>query len=245
MKTLLQIFLPLLLTMQICFAQGVGINSTGAPADASAVLDVSSTTKGFLLPRMTSAQRLAISSPAEGLLVYQTDGTVGLYYYNGSTWKTCLSTDIHYIGESYGGGIVFWVDGTGQHGLIAAQPCYLGHEPWGLWQAVSGATADGVGAGAANTALIVSLYGEGNYAAKLCADLVSGGYDDWYLPSIYELSLLYQQRTVIGGFIPSGCWSSNEVDGEFAWRVIIGPGGISQQVSEKTRENAVCVIRSF
>lgn len=67
-----------------CFSQGVSINTTGAAADASALLDASSTTQGFLVPRITSAQRAAISNPATGLTVYQTDGTAG-YYYNGGT----------------------------------------------------------------------------------------------------------------------------------------------------------------
>jgi hypothetical protein len=66
------------------FAQGVGINGTGASADPSAMLDLSSTTKGFLPPRMTALQRAAIFSPATGLLVYQTDGVVGLYYNAGT-----------------------------------------------------------------------------------------------------------------------------------------------------------------
>jgi hypothetical protein len=61
---------------------GVGI----ATPDGSAMLDVTSTTKGFLAPRMTETQRNAISSPATGLLVYQTDGTTGFYYYDGSSW---------------------------------------------------------------------------------------------------------------------------------------------------------------
>lgn len=57
--------------------------TTGAP---SAVLDVKSNTKGFLAPRMTAAQRAAIANPVEGLLVYQTDGTRGFYFYFGSAW---------------------------------------------------------------------------------------------------------------------------------------------------------------
>ena len=60
-------------------AQGVAINESGASHDASAVLDVTSTTKGLLIPRMTATQLAAISSPATGLLVYQTDGTTGFY----------------------------------------------------------------------------------------------------------------------------------------------------------------------
>jgi hypothetical protein len=64
----------------------VGIGTT-TPA-ASAALDIASTTAGLLAPRMTAAQKTAITSPASGLLVYQTDGTAGFYYYNGSAWVT-------------------------------------------------------------------------------------------------------------------------------------------------------------
>lgn len=65
------------------FAQvGVGTSSP----DASAALEVSSTTKGFLPPRMTATQRAAIAMPATGMMVYQTDGTAGLYVYSGSAW---------------------------------------------------------------------------------------------------------------------------------------------------------------
>lgn len=64
----------------------VGINSEGASPDASAVLDLTSTAKGFLVPRMTAIQRAGISPAANGLLVYQTDGTGGFYYYNGTVW---------------------------------------------------------------------------------------------------------------------------------------------------------------
>ena len=54
--------------------------------ETSAALAVSSTTQGFLLPRMTAAQRGDIASPATGLMVYQTDATAGIYVYNGSSW---------------------------------------------------------------------------------------------------------------------------------------------------------------
>ena len=67
-------------------AQNVGINSDGTAPDASAMLDVKSTTKGLLAPRMTAAQRIGINSPATGLLVYQTDAPAGYYYYSGSAW---------------------------------------------------------------------------------------------------------------------------------------------------------------
>src|SRR4051812_33715140 len=61
-------------------------DNTYVTGQASSVLDVKSTSKGFLAPRMTAAQRVAITSPAEGLLVYQTDGIKGFYFYSASTW---------------------------------------------------------------------------------------------------------------------------------------------------------------
>ena len=74
------------LAAHTAFSQGVAINEDNSSADASAILDVKSTTKGMLAPRMTAAQRSAITSPANGLLVYQTDGATGFYYYNGAIW---------------------------------------------------------------------------------------------------------------------------------------------------------------
>ncbi|MBE0644180.1 MAG: tail fiber domain-containing protein [Bacteroidetes bacterium] len=65
-------------------AQGVAVNAMSADPDASAMLDVSSTTKGVLFPRMTAAERSTIPSPAHSLVVYQTDGSAGFYFNAGS-----------------------------------------------------------------------------------------------------------------------------------------------------------------
>lgn len=70
----------------------IGEKSTAA---ASSVLDIRSTTKGLLTPRMTTAQRTAISSPATGLIVYDTD-TLTVWQYNGSNWVE--------VGSGGGGG---------------------------------------------------------------------------------------------------------------------------------------------
>ncbi|WP_439581371.1 hypothetical protein [Dyadobacter bucti] len=80
----LGVFLTLLLTGSTIFAQvGVG---TITP-NQSAQLDVTSTNKGFLPPRLTLAQRGTIPSPVAGLLIYQTDNTPGFYYFDGDSWQ--------------------------------------------------------------------------------------------------------------------------------------------------------------
>ena len=85
-KRLLLVFLISFIAITGIFAQGVSVNTTGDDADASAMLDVASTTSGMLIPRMLETERTAIASPAEGLMVYQTDGTEGFYYYDGANW---------------------------------------------------------------------------------------------------------------------------------------------------------------
>lgn len=80
-------------------AQSVGINSTGNAPDASAMLDVSSTNSGMLIPRMTLAQRDAITSPATGLMIYQTDNTPGFYYYNGASWAAVSGSSSQGLAE--------------------------------------------------------------------------------------------------------------------------------------------------
>lgn len=90
-------------------AQGVAINNDNSNPDASAMLDVKSTTKGVLIPRMTQVQRNAITSPAPGLMIYQTDAGPGFYYNAGTApipawsilggnagqWQT-IGSDIYY-----------------------------------------------------------------------------------------------------------------------------------------------------
>jgi hypothetical protein len=87
MKKFTKLFLAASLLTVFAFsvhAQSVGINADGSAPNGSAMLDVSSTTKGLLAPRLTAVQKAAIASPATGLLIYQTDGTAG-YYYNSGT----------------------------------------------------------------------------------------------------------------------------------------------------------------
>lgn len=69
----------------LSYSQNVGVG-TNSP-HASAALEVKDSTRGILIPRMTATQRTSIASPAEGLMVYQTDGSKGFWYYDGTIWK--------------------------------------------------------------------------------------------------------------------------------------------------------------
>jgi hypothetical protein len=88
----------------ISFSQGVAIGAGSAVPDASAMLDVQSNTKGFLVPRMTTTERNAIAAPATGLLIYQSDNTAGFYYNSGTpgvpVWAPLLASGWGLAGNS-------------------------------------------------------------------------------------------------------------------------------------------------
>jgi len=86
MKNLKLIFIAIIMIASYSLTAQVAINKPiSSSADASAMLDVQSTVKGFLPPRMTEANRDAISNPAEGLIVYNTT-THKPNFYNGTSW---------------------------------------------------------------------------------------------------------------------------------------------------------------
>ena len=158
----------------------------------------------------------------------------------------------HVIGDSYQGGKIFWLDATGQHGLIAAT---VDQSSGILWSngisRVTATAGDGLYAGVMNTTLIIATQiaddQAGNFAAKLCADysVIDGGitYGDWYLPSKYELNLLYLQRDLVGGFGMFQYWSSNELNFESAWIETFYLG--LQGTAPKFAPASVRAIRAF
>jgi hypothetical protein len=210
------------------------------------MLDVKSTTKGFLPPRLTTAQRDLIDSPAIGLTIYNTTKNCNETY-NGSSWVS----NTHYIGESYGGGIVFYVYDSGQHGLIAATANQSTGIRWyGGSYTNTRARADGVGAGLKNTSIIIANQGpvDGNaFAATVCNEYsITVGdvtYGDWYLPSKYELNLLYLQKAVVGGFADYYYWSSSEYNASYAWAQYFDNGG--QTFNYKANTHYVRAVRAF
>lgn len=94
-------------------AQNVGIGTTN-PA-YSAALDIQSANKGLLIPRLTAAQKIAIDTPVNGLLIYQTDAAPGFYFYNGTGWTNISNGSAFFIVSPLDNNIVYR-DMTGSYG---------------------------------------------------------------------------------------------------------------------------------
>ncbi len=246
MKKMRALFLALAMIATYSISAQVSINTDGSSAAESAMLEVKSSDKGMLIPRVAltgTTDVTTISSPAESLMVYNTatagDVTPGFYYWNGTAWEAIDNSPTTYtIGDWAQGGIVFWVDETGQHGLICAKEDQNGGSTI-RWYAgsygITRATGDGPFSGELNSSIIissqVSIGDDGaDYAAQICKDLqiTEGGktYGDWYLPSKEELNLMYQNKVTIdatavanGGssFANDYYWSSTESSAFRAW----------------------------
>ena len=157
--------------------------------------------------------------------------------------KTSLSTAVNY-GEKFGGGIVFYLDNSQKHGIIAAiediifhysdhwdKQKYAGLYRWSTGQNLSihktdfawkelSDTGTGIGQGAENTRKILMKYPLATFsatAAGVATAYQGGGFRDWFLPSKDELNQLYLEKNVIGGFAAIGYWSSSESGCYNAW----------------------------
>jgi hypothetical protein len=157
----------------------------------------------------------------------------------------------HYIGESYGGGIVFYVYDGGLHGLIAATTNQSTALRWGSSNLIR-TYGDGIGAGRNNTAVIAAYNGpSGDNAASKCIEYnVTGSdgvrYGDWYLPSYHELLLLFNQRTLSGLNMTNNVWywSSTESNDIHAFTVKFETGYTNSH-SGKNNAAYVRAIRHF
>lgn len=157
----------------------------------------------------------------------------------------CIREDAgnYYIGQPVEGGIVFYIDATGQHGLVAATSNLATVADWGCFATLISGTSTANGSGQSNTTAIVNGCAAANIAARLCQDLVLNGYSDWYLPSKDELQLLYQQREMVGGLGTYTYWSSSEANAENAWRQSFSSG--VQGAAAKVLNSTVRPIRTF
>lgn len=124
-----------------------------------------------------------------------------------------VSTQIRFeiqvtIGQSLLGGIIFYIDNSGQHGLVAApNDQSTGIAWWNGSYVFTNATSTAVGKGKTNTREIIWAQGAGSYAASLADSLILNGYADWFLPSLGELDLMYRN---IGPAAPKPLAFSND-----------------------------------
>ena len=160
------------------------------------------------------------------------------------------------IGQKHEGGIIFYIDDSGQHGLIAApfDQAYREAE-WGCRGVdIIGASDTVIGTGLQNTLDIIDALNQNlpctpeNAAALLCFNLSIDGFSDWYLPSSDELEQIYENREIIGGFGDDFYWSSSELN--YNWTRVRWFGPIEADLSElnlsgKGGQWSVRAVRSF
>ncbi|MDB9721244.1 DUF1566 domain-containing protein [Winogradskyella sp.] len=160
------------------------------------------------------------------------------------------------IGDTHQGGIIFYLEPSGCHGLIAAPTDQsMGAQFGGL---IDGSFIDykaygsGLFEGKYNTSMINFIQGGSTSAAAICGNLSLGVYSDWYLPSIEELNKMYQNIGQgqgnpslfnVGGFAYGFYWSSTEHDKNNVWRESFNSG--YQYYHPKDGTNHVRAVRAF
>jgi hypothetical protein len=193
-----------------------GSGSIGLTGIALAVHNLS--LNGFIVKTGTGSVEARRLNAGTGIAI--TDG-------NGIFANPTIAAKTYQIGDFAHGGIVFWVDGTGQHGLVCAKTDQSTGVRWYAGtQTHTMARGKGPKSGFMNTAIIIANQGYGDagtYAARICNELeiTEGGksYGDWYFPSVEELILMYENKAAInatatanGGsaFASDYYWSSSE-----------------------------------
>ena len=156
------------------------------------------------------------------------------------------------VGDTYAGGIVFYVDASGCHGLVAAPSDQSSSAEWGCaGSPIAGADGTAIGTGNQNTIDIEAGCSTAGTAADICANFALAGYTDWFLPSKDELNLMYQNIGEgnalglgnIGGFAPTNYYCSTEYDFNNAWKQYFVNG--YKYNSNKSSTGRVRAIRAF
>jgi hypothetical protein len=185
---------------------GSVINATQNPVEGNTNTNVSASVTGLTLGATYHFRIKAVN-------------ILGTSYSSDMTFITVLS-----IGDNYQGGLVFFIDGTGQHGLICAAGDQGTSVEWGCSTTSISGTSTVIGTGLANTTAIISGCPTAGIAAKICLDLVLNTYSDWYLPSKDELNLMYLNLHTrgLGGFSNIQYWSSSEFNINCGWAYQFG-----------------------
>ncbi|MCX6268961.1 MAG: hypothetical protein NTW16_16675 [Bacteroidetes bacterium] len=190
---------------------------------------------------------IGTTAPGQPLTVAGTIQTTsgGIMFPDNTIQATAAAVNnIHFIGEPYGGGKVFYTWDGGQHGLIVDTSYTISFVSWNDGgYTTTNAVRDNVYAGQFNTERIILNRGTGGNAAQICAGYQGGGYGDWYMPSKYELNLLFQEKSVLSWISTGGYWSSTEFSAEYAWMQYFTSG--LQGFTAKFNTLCVVPIRSF
>lgn len=197
---------------------------------------------GLQLPVLTEKQRDSITQKKQGLVIYNKT-TNRPQYFDGSIWQNF--TNDRYIGEKFGGGIVFFIDETGEHGLIAAPFDQSEGIVWGEFTQPVEVYDTEIGIGKYNTKKILNYSGGNQNAATICHDLQLNGYKDWFLPSKDELTMMYHnlKESGISVFAGNFYWTSSETDFGNAWVFDFVRGNESELSIRK--QARVRAIRAF
>jgi len=185
------------------------------------------------------------------------DGAIGQTGPTGPQGPVGPGGFIHYIGEQFGGGVIFnlWKDSLGlEHGLIVDKTDLSVAYDWSnVTSALIGATAQSNWNGLSNSNAISGQAGHTSSAAALCLNSTSSGQSDWYLPSLQELNMLWSNYFTVARSLsqipgatqlqPATYWSSTELISTIAWYFNFTTG--SALTNNKSYANFVRAVRAF
>jgi hypothetical protein len=232
---------------------------TGGPITSSGTISL--TGQALALHNFTGTGLMVrIGSTAFVARTITAGGGIAVSNGNGLSGNPVISSsNISAIGDFAHGGVVFWVDDTGEHGLV----CAKNDQSIVRWYAgtyvMTMARGNGPLSGEMNTAIIIASQGGGDgyiYAARTCAELqiteASKTYGDWYLPSRQELLLMYNNKATINatananggwGLASEKYFSSTEYSSNSAWYVDFLNG--AEGTDSKSQSFRVRAVRSF
>jgi hypothetical protein len=220
---------------------------TGTVGIANGGTNITTYTQGDILYATSATELTKLPAGTAGQVLTMNSGATA------PEW-VAATTATYAIGETHQGGIIFYLDASGKHGLIAAPSDQSAGIQWYNGSFLDTyAYGNGIGAGEGNSQGIRRWQGTCSscYASELCQDLILGGQTDWYLPSKYELNLMYENIGQgnalglgnIGSFSIAYYWSSTEVDFYSAWLQYFSNG--SQGVNSKSFTFLVRAVRAF